>query len=260
MEFAPIDSAQADSRVIFLIRFKGEKHMSKEEKKNCYQTSGKVAILIDGGFFLKRLNCLCKKEDRNKTDYIVKMIQILCNEHASRLDQQIYRVFFYDCPPFDNGVHNPLTGKFIKFSDTEQYKFKTELFEKLRSMRKMALRLGRISLDANCSWQIKPHKVKELLSGKIQFSELDPETDILLNLRQKQVDLKIGVDIASMVLKHQVESIVLVAGDGDFVPASKMARREGVDFILDPMWAHINPDLNEHVDGVNTVLFNHRQK
>ena len=78
------------------------------------------------------------------------------------------------------------------------------------------------------------------------------------NIRQKQVDIKIGVDIASMALKHQVDSIVLVAGDGDFVPASKLARREGIDFILDPMWAPINPDLNEHVDGVNTVLFDYK--
>ena len=34
----------------------------------------------------------------------------------------------------------------------------------------------------------------------------------------------------------------------------KMARREGVDFILDPMLAPINPDLNEHVDGITSAL------
>ena len=122
-------------------------------------------------------------------------------------------------------------------------------------MRKMALRLGRISLNATCRWQIKPNKMKDLLFGKITVSDLNPDTDVLPNLQQKQVDLKIGVDITSMVLKKQVDSIVLVAGDGDFVPASKLARREGVDFILDPMWAHINPDLKEHVDGIFTVLY-----
>ena len=234
--------------------------MPEEERRNYYLTSGKVAILIDGGFFLKRLNCLCKPEERNNVDYIAKMIQILCLEHAAHMKQQIYRVFFYDCPPFDRGLHNPLTGCFVKFNQTEQYTFKMELFEKLRSMRKMALRLGRISIDASSSWQIKSAKVKELLSGKITVSDLDPVTDILPSLHQKQVDLKIGVDITSMVLKHQVDSMVLVAGDGDFVPASKLARREGVDFILDPMWAHINPDLQEHVDGIYSVLFNYKTR
>jgi uncharacterized LabA/DUF88 family protein len=47
--------------------------------------------------------------------------------------------------------------------------------------------------------------------------------------------------------------MVLVAGDSDFVPAAKMARREGIDFILDTMGAPIPTDLREHVDGVQTV-------
>ena len=101
--------------------------------------------------------------------------------------------------------------------------------------------------------------MNELLNGKIKIEDLDPTYDIVPFLQQKQVDMKIGADITSMVLKKQVTAIVLVAGDGDFVPASKLARREGVDFILDPMRAHINPDLNEHVDGIHSVLFNKKK-
>lgn len=62
--------------------------------------------------------------------------------------------------------------------------------------------------------------------------------------------MKIGVDIASLAFKGLVDQIVLFAGDSDFVPASKLARREGIDFVLDPMQAHINPDLFEHIDGL----------
>ena len=47
--------------------------MSEEERKNYFLTSGKVAILIDGGFFLKRLNRFCKPAERNNIDYIEKM-------------------------------------------------------------------------------------------------------------------------------------------------------------------------------------------
>ncbi len=47
---------------------------------------------------------------------------------------------------------------------------------------------------------------------------------------------------------------MLVSGDSDFVPAAKLARREGIDFILDPMWAGIRSDLHEHIDGLRTVL------
>lgn len=42
----------------------------------------------------------------------------------------------------------------------------------------------------------------------------------------------------------------MIAGDSDFVPAAKYARRSGIDFILDPMYSHITKSLNEHVDGL----------
>ena len=37
-----------------------------------------------------------------------------------------------------------------------------------------------------------------------------------------------------MAYKKQADQLVLVAADADFVPAAKLARREGIDFILDP--------------------------
>ena len=39
-------------------------------------------------------------------------------------------------------------------------------------------------------------------------------------------------------------------GDSDFVPAAKLAQREGIDFILDPMWNRLKPELEEHIDGL----------
>lgn len=64
--------------------------------------------------------------------------------------------------------------------------------------------------------------------------------------------MRIGLDIASLANKHLVDQIILIAGDSDFVPAAKHARREGIDFILDPLWNHIKPSLNEHIDGLVT--------
>ncbi len=65
--------------------------------------------------------------------------------------------------------------------------------------------------------------------------------------------MRIGLDIASVAYKKQVDQIVLVAGDADFVPAAKLARREGIDFILDPMWNPIPSDLHEHIDGLRST-------
>ena len=61
--------------------------------------------------------------------------------------------------------------------------------------------------------------------------------------------MRIGIDISSLSIKKQVDQIILIAGDADFVPAAKLARREGVDFVLDPMWQSIPAGLNEHIDG-----------
>ena len=61
--------------------------------------------------------------------------------------------------------------------------------------------------------------------------------------------MKFGVDIASLAYKKQVNQIVLIAGDSDFVPAAKLARREGIDFVLDSLGAPIKDQLFEHIDG-----------
>lgn len=64
--------------------------------------------------------------------------------------------------------------------------------------------------------------------------------------------MKIGIDIASLAYKKQVDQIILISGDSDFVPAAKLARREGIDFVLDPLWASIKPNLHEHIDGLRS--------
>lgn len=66
--------------------------------------------------------------------------------------------------------------------------------------------------------------------------------------------MRIGLDITSITLKKQADTIILVTGDSDFVPAAKLARREGVEFILDPLWQNVQDDLFEHIDGLVSVL------
>ncbi|EDQ9667902.1 NYN domain-containing protein [Salmonella enterica subsp. enterica serovar Bareilly] len=74
------------------------------------------------------------------------------------------------------------------------------------------------------------------------------EKDIIPTINQKGVDMRIGLDIASLSLKKQVDAIVLVSADSDFIPALKFARREGVQvFVLSLGW-NIKPDLYAHTD------------
>ena len=78
--------------------------------------------------------------------------------------------------------------------------------------------------------------------------------DIKLHSIQKGVDMKIGLDIATLTYKKLVHKIILISGDSDFVSAAKLARREGIEFILDAMRHPIKENLSEHIDGLNTQL------
>lgn len=217
----------------------------------------KVAILIDGGFFLKRFNALYNKDRSMTPDQVAAHLYTMAHKHVGD-NNTLYRIFYYDCYPCDKKFHNPISKQSIDLKKTEEYKFKMSFYEELKRKRKVALRLGELS-DAK-NWKIKPDKLQLLLKGEINFSDIKPE-DVMVEVKQKGIDMKIGVDIASLSLKKFVDTIVLFSGDSDFVPAAKLARREGVDFILDPMHANVKPSLFEHIDGMKcTSPFNESKK
>lgn len=248
----------------------------------------KVSVLIDGGFFYKRIKAW-PDIDRDDPVAVADQARYLCKRHVQKLigeeqTQQpsrwldhVYRLFYYDAIPFGGTPHHPLHNRQIKFSETPEAKFRRGLFDELRKKRKFALRLGSVINDGY--WTPYNRHMKPLLKIWNHASYLaeileDPSKidndkseaarvalaawtnfsadDIEYPLRQKGVDMRIGLDITTMTMKRQVDTIVLVTGDSDFVPAAKMARREGVEFILDPMWQNISPELNEHVDGVTS--------
>lgn len=110
--------------------------------------------------------------------------------------------------------------------------------------------MGRLA-EEQAQFNIKPEVTRKLLNGTRKLEDLE-EKDFSLYISQKGVDMRIGVDISSLAFKKQVERIILISGDSDFVPAAKQARREGIDFILDPMRSPIKDDLYEHIDGIRT--------
>lgn len=130
------------------------------------------------------------------------------------------------------------------------YNWSIDFFNCLKKKRKFALRYGKLA-DAQAHYNLNEKTFKKLCNGRIKFNEIKEE-DCILNIEQKGVDMRIGLDIASLAYKQQVNQIVLISGDSDFVPAAKLARREGIDFILDPLGSSIKPDLFEHIDGLKT--------
>lgn len=218
----------------------------------------KVAILIDGGFFLKRLRKIRPAVKMADTVAIRQAIHQLVNSHLQQINQiervpnaraLLYRVFYYDAYPYQGKEHKPVSGQAVNFADSETARFRLNLFQELRSMPNTAVRLGEVRRIGG--WALHTDVQKRLLQNRLKLDNLRDE-DFKLSLQQKAVDMRLGIDISSLTLKKQADILILVTGDADFVPAAKLARREGASIILDPLWSNIGPDLYEHIDGLRS--------
>ena len=164
-----------------------------------------TAILIDGDFFIRRYRFLIGKQHAQK---VANDLHWMCREHLKQPDgkHDLYRIFFYDCPPLTKKAHNPISKKAIDFSATPTAIWRTELHHQLRSLRKVALRLGYLN-DRTGHWNVRPDKLKQLLAGNITVKNLT-ESDVLYDVSQKGVDMRIGLDIASLAFKTFLEHAI----------------------------------------------------
>ena len=64
--------------------------------------------------------------------------------------------------------------------------------------------------------------------------------------------MRIGLDVASFAQNRLVDQIVLIAGDSDFLPVVKMARKSGIDVLLDPLKQFPKRNMQEHIDGIES--------
>lgn len=222
----------------------------------------RVAILIDGGYLVKRLPALRPEFDINNPAEAANAINQLFGNHLNHLNRTyrhpnayglLHRVFYYDAQPVAGRGRYPISRNPINYTTTPSAQFRTRLFEILRGMPNVALRLGRVHNFGDRSWILTPRSQADLLAGRLSVDDLTDD-HFKPTFRQKGVDMKLGIDIASLTLRKQVDVIVLVSGDSDFVPAAKLARREGVRIILDPLCQSVSPDLNEHIDGLRHGL------
>lgn len=223
----------------------------------------RTAILIDGGYLLKRLPDVRPDVDESDAGAVAVAVKQLVGSHLRQLNRThhapdpfglLYRTFYYDARPYRGKTQTPIGNKPIDYSRTPEAQFREDLFKALHGTPNLAVRLGEVRKDPSRSWLLRSASQKRLLRRVISVDDL-VDDDFSPAFRQKGVDMRIGLDIASITLKRQADVIVLVSGDADFVPAAKLARREGVKFLLDPLWQNIPPDLHEHIDGLTSGFF-----
>lgn len=214
----------------------------------------KVAILVDGGFYRKRVQKVFGDET---PEIAAERLYKYCSRHLydkktskNKNRHELYRIYYYDCPPLSKKINHPFDHELIDFAKSPIKKWTDDFFNELSHKRKVALRLGDLN-EKVATFNLKPIIAKKLINKTIDIDDVE-KNDFVFNVQQKGVDMKIGLDILTLALKRQVDQIVLIAGDSDFVPAAKMARREGIDFVLDPLGNKIKDNLSLHIDGLRT--------
>jgi len=82
-----------------------------------------TAILTDGAFFVKRFRSIEPDNAYNASraaEFAFGCAMAHLVEPAPRKEprrrRDLYRIFFYDCPPLDKKLHNPITQKSVDYS------------------------------------------------------------------------------------------------------------------------------------------------
>lgn len=217
----------------------------------------KVAFFVDGGFFIQRVKYHHRRYFASQpltAEVVLRVLRRLISNHQRNLNRDdLYRVYYYDAPPLDKQIREPVPCEGHQgvstrnFKRSDDYLFQTELHKALMSSRKVALRMGELS--GGKDWLLKDEVLSQLLKGELAIADLRPD-HFRINVRQKGVDTRIGIDVTSVTLNKLVDTVVLLAGDADFVPVAKFARTHGVDVVLDPLYSNkVSPSLLQHIDG-----------
>jgi uncharacterized LabA/DUF88 family protein len=200
------------------------------------------AILLDGGFLTKKLY---QKLARHATadDVAHECDRLTSSPYVQ--DYELLRVYYYDAPPSSLSVQRPVSRTKMDLAATERFRLSQSLYDQLVLKAHFALRMGETTLSPD-RWTIKPRVAKELIKSVRPLTD----DDFNLDLSQKGVDMRVGLDMARLALRETVRAVVVVTGDSDFVPAFKFVRREGVKVILDPLGSNVRTELRAHADIV----------
>ena len=186
----------------------------------------KIAVLIDGG----HLRVYARKAKQSFVpDYIEKI------GHACALtDEVIHRILYYDCPPYEGQAVLPVSGTKKAFSGSDKW------LHDLSHKDLFAVRTGVLKFRGFVLGQ-----------SKIPFTPTVPltDSDFQAKFEQKGVDMRIGLDMATLSSNRSIDLIVLVTNDTDCIPAMKHARRAGLQVALVAVPGYTPaPELLAHSD------------
>lgn len=186
----------------------------------------RIALLLDGGFVKKRL---AERLHGFPTTQDVALWVSALLLHPDLDQARLFRIYGYDADPFGQKRKNPIDERQFNFGTTLEANRNRELMRQLEVLPDVAVRKGELHFRGG-----------RVHAGAMKESAKDPPRTLrAMDLEpvfiQKGVEMRIGLDIASLALKRLVGAILLVTADADMIPAMKLARREGLRVFLHTM-------------------------
>ena len=104
----------------------------------------KTAILVDGGFYRRRAQSVFG--DKPAKDRAYELAEY-CKRHLITHGEknELYRIFYYDCPPSSKRIFHPYLQSQVDLSKTDLHAWTIDFFDELKKKRKFAIRLGKIA-------------------------------------------------------------------------------------------------------------------
>lgn len=190
----------------------------------------RIAVLIDGG----HTRVLARKANIR---YDPDLIEALAH-HVIDPDQTLLRALYYDCAPYNGAVRLPVSGQERHFDDSGAW------LNELARRDFFAVRRGVLKFRG-----FKPRRVP------VSPRELTDD-DFKPDFEQKGVDMRIGLDMATLAQTRAVDRIVLFSNDTDCIPAMKHVRKAGLQVMLPQLPdQHIPGELREHADLCQRIGF-----
>lgn len=197
----------------------------------------KIALLIDGGFFSKAVGSALGVR-WPLADVIYRNALAL-----KEPDEELLRIFYYDSRPYKGRQTHPVTQQVIDYAQVPAAHAREQFLSDLGKLDYVALRCGEVRARG---WALTETYVRSLAGS-------GPRTpgagDYEIRFEQKGVDMRLGIDVATLSLNRYVDRILIASNDTDLIPAFKLARRHGVQVIVPQVGSYTpHPQLVEDSD------------
>lgn len=199
----------------------------------------RFAVLMEGGFVREKLRG--KKQGPAGEDLRALIDRI--REHSRLVEETLFRVYFYDVHPAASRLVNPLDHSNWDLGGSQMYRANTRFLEEAGCLDYVSLRMGETVVDG---WKVGDRASQGMRREKREMTG----KDLLPNIKPRGMELRLGMDVASLACQNRVDTLVVVTASGHFLPALKMARSEGLQVWLAPLGHDLKNELRIHSDGV----------